>query len=501
MKYIDHAILTIDPSGQILSADRAALAALDCTFEELRGRSIGDLLTDDDRSQFAGQMQILRRDGYLDVLTKVAGKGASPIKVHAIMVKRNEAEYLVLAYNSVFSSRRDHELLQRNKHALALYELGRRITSTFDVSEVLDAVVRNTVWLLECHFAGIALTDKSRSGVSFQAVMGAKSDITCLVEIEAWKNISGHTIFKNFPTDPPVDPDSYPFVKAENLRSLLAVPLVNKGKGLGFLVIGYRKVHRFSEAEIQLAASLADQTALAAENARLYRESVEYSRTMSALSARLTVVQEEERRRITRDLHDGVGQALSGLRLNLDLLSREVPLTSETAQERLTMMKDIIDETMTEIRQISHDLRPPVLDAVGLVAALRMYVDRFAARYGIAVKLIALERMKRIDQQVEATVYRVVQEALSNIVRHSGATKAQIELVRKEHVLFVQITDNGKGFDPVELQEYAEGRNGRGIPGMRERIEGLQGTYEITSAKGKGTTIAVELPIDDRSKK
>jgi signal transduction histidine kinase len=378
--------------------------------------------------------------------------------------------------------------------------LGRRITSTFDVSEVLDAVVRNTVWLLECHFAGIALTDKSRSGVSFQAVMGAKSDVACLVEIDAWKDIAGHTILKNFPVDPPVDPDEYPFVKAENLRSVLAVPLVYKGKSLGFLVIGYRKVHRFSESEIQLAASLADQTALAAENARLYRESVEYSRTMSALSARLTVVQEEERRRITRDLHDGVGQALSGLRLNLELLSKDVPLTSETAQERLAMMKDIIDETMTEIRQLSHDLRPPVLDAVGLVAALRMYVDRFTARYGIAVKINAVERMKRSDQQLEATVYRVVQEALSNIVRHSGATKAQIDLIRKEHVLFLQITDNGKGFDPAELKQCVDGQNGIGIPGMRERIEGLQGTYVITSSKGKGTTIAVELPADDRAK-
>jgi PAS domain S-box-containing protein len=501
MKNADHAIVMTDAEGCIVSADAAALAALDYTLEELQGRKIDDLLVEEDRERFRPQLDQLHQKGFLDVVAKVQGRGTSPLRVHAILIRHHDGGFLVLAYNSAFGSRRDRELLQRNKHAVALYELGRQITSTFDVSEVLDAVVRNTVWLLECHFAGIALTDKSRSGVSFQAVIGARSEVACLVEVEAWKNIPGHTILKNFPVDPPVNPDDYPFVKAENLRSVLAVPLVYKGKGLGFLMVGYRKVHRFSEAEIQLAASLADQTALAAENARLYRESVEYSRTMSALSARLTVVQEEERRRITRDLHDGVGQALSGLRLNLELLSREVPLTSETAQERLAMMKDIIDETAIEIRQLAHDLRPPVLDAIGLVAALRMYTDRFSARYGIAVKLNAQERMKRSDQQIESTVYRVVQEALTNISRHSGATKAQIDLVRKEHLFLLQITDNGRGFDTEELEHYIEGRNGVGISGMRERIEGLQGTYTITSTKGKGTTISVELPVGDRTQK
>jgi len=397
------------------------------------------------------------------------------------------------------------ELRYRNRYTLALYEIGRQMTSSFDVDEVLKLVVKNIAWLLESHFVAVATLDVKSSFVSYREMVGNKSEFFTADMTENNQGIPGRVIasqqafiIDNFPDKPLVDPREFPVMEAENLVSAFGVPITNKERRFGALVVGYRRYHEITEEEIQLTTNLANQTALALENAILYQESVKYSKTMATLTSRLTVIQEEERRRITRDLHDGIGQALTGLRLNLDLLVRQASITDHDAVERVTLMKQVIDETLNTIRQIAFDLRPAILDDLGLASALRIYADRFQERTKIFLVLSCPEDLKRFDPKVEATVYRVIQEALTNIAKHSEAKNARVEIEKSGGRLLLAISDNGKGFDNNSARDPGLWTSGLGLVNMRDRIEGLEGKFTLTSETGKGTSINIEIPLNGR---
>jgi signal transduction histidine kinase len=304
--------------------------------------------------------------------------------------------------------------------------------------------------------------------------------------------ISGNAalIFRDFPNDPKVNAAAFPLITAEGLKSVIGVPLSRKGRVFGVLMCGYREVHGLTEDDVRLVSNLADQAALAIENAQLYQTTLEHSRNLKALSAKLANVQEEERLRVARELHDGVGQALMGIRLNLDLLCNEVPIREGAGLERVKQLKGIIDETANEIRQIASDLRPAVLDDFGFLSALRHYIEGFIRRAGITVSLHAPEKIDRWDSNIEATLYRVVQEALTNVAKHSGADRVEITLATTPQRLVLDIEDNGTAVDT----RNDVGGDGLGILNMRERIAALKGTFTFGLNSNKSARIHIEIP-------
>lgn len=494
-----------DENGKVLDANDKFLLMSGFTLEELKSMHFSDLISPDDRSKLREHYQCLRSEGKSSVSVKFVTKGHFAVHAQLSSDLVAPGKYRTILNDQVGEDRRERELQYRNRYTLALYEIGRQMTSSFDVDEVLKLIVKNSAWLLECHFVGVALLDAESKCVSYRDAIGSKSGIISSRRFDDVQGVPGRVIatnkpfvLNNFPTVPVVNPDEFPVVVAEHLKSVLGVPLTNKGKQLGALVLGYRRYHAFTEEELQLGINLANQAALALENARLYQESVEYSRSMAALTSRLTVIQEEERRRITRELHDSVGQALMGLRLNIDLLTRQARLTDSTALDRAAMMKLVIDETLDTIRQMAFDLRPPILDDFGLVSALRVHVDRFAERTRIDVSLNAPENLKRFDPKAEATLYRVIQEALANVAKHSHATKAQIEIERTGDMLLLTISDNGIGFDNNRTSNNSLWNGGLGIVNMKERIDGLGGSFILTTDRGNGTNIRIEIPLQER---
>jgi signal transduction histidine kinase len=226
----------------------------------------------------------------------------------------------------------------------------------------------------------------------------------------------------------------------------------------------------------------------------LYRATVENARELKALSSRLTVVQEQERSRIARELHDGIGQVLTAIRFNLDVLVREATIENGQALERVRSMQTIIDETLLEIRRMAFELRPAVLDDFGLAAALRLYVDRFSKQTGIAVSLSCPDNVGRWQQQIEATVFRVMQEALTNVVKHSGASTVQLRLHKAAESLELMIEDDGRGLG-TGSRGFSRGAEGLGFVNMRERVAELHGTFNVESPNGSGTRIAVTIPV------
>ena len=222
------------------------------------------------------------------------------------------------------------------------------------------------------------------------------------------------------------------------------------------------------------------------------------NRNLRELSARLMQLQDDERRRIARELHDSVGQTLAALGMNLSLVRNDVERMSNVISA-LNDSESLVREMSTEVRTISHLLHPPLLDEAGLCSAIRWYTDGFAQRSGIRVDLDLPDDFGRLAPEAETAIFRVVQESLTNIHRHSGSPVAKIQLRHPGDEVVVEIADKGKGMSPERLQELtATGTPGVGIRGMKERLRQLGGTLEIESGKS-GTVVTLKLPLDRAS--
>ena len=220
------------------------------------------------------------------------------------------------------------------------------------------------------------------------------------------------------------------------------------------------------------------------------------NQSLSDLTARLLHIQDEERRRIARDLHDSIGQTLAVLGLNLSTVATEI----ERLAKMMSVIKDsqeLVRETSTSIRTMSYLLHPPLLDENGLSSALPWYTKGFAERSNIQVDLEMPRDLPRLSRDSEMAIFRIVQECLTNIHRHSESPAAKIRIAHSGRNLFVIVEDRGKGIAQEKLVELASGgTSGVGVRGMRERIRQLDGTLDISSdGPGKGTVVVVHLPL------
>jgi signal transduction histidine kinase len=220
---------------------------------------------------------------------------------------------------------------------------------------------------------------------------------------------------------------------------------------------------------------------------------------LRALSGHLMQAQDEERRRVARELHDSTGQYLAAIQMNLSALVRDSGRTHEDLRLRLKDTMDLVGRCISEIRTLSYLLHPPLLDEMGLASAISWYVEGFTERSGIVVNLDIPGNLPRFSPDVETAVFRIIQQSLANIHRHSGSKVARINLVLGAERLIVEISDQGLGFTPEILSVFRHTGQlpGVGISGMRERINSLHGTFDIISG-ASGATIAVSIPIPPR---
>ena len=215
------------------------------------------------------------------------------------------------------------------------------------------------------------------------------------------------------------------------------------------------------------------------------------------LSGRLLQLQDEERRRIARELHDSVGQLLAAISMNNVAIKAESDKLSPAAAEALSHNSRIGDEILGQIRTISHLLHPPLLDEAGLASALDWYVNGFSQRSNIDVSLDMPSDLGRLSRELELTIFRVVQESLTNIHRHSGSQTAAIRITREDGRLSLQIRDTGRGMSQKKVMALTGASSGVGLRGMRERLAQVGGDLTLQS-DGNGTLVTAILPLDNR---
>lgn len=217
--------------------------------------------------------------------------------------------------------------------------------------------------------------------------------------------------------------------------------------------------------------------------------------SLRELSSRLQQMRDEERRRIARELHDSVGQLLAALSMNLGILEAQASGLDLAGARALSENTALVQQISSEIRTISHLLHPPLLDAAGLASALSWYVDGFSERSKIQVNLEIPEKFGRLPDEMELAIFRMVQECLTNIHRHSGGTSATIRIHQQDYGVSVEVQDYGKGIPLGRQREISSsGRTGVGFRGMRERLGQLGGTLEIHS-NNSGTLVSASLPL------
>lgn len=222
------------------------------------------------------------------------------------------------------------------------------------------------------------------------------------------------------------------------------------------------------------------------ENAESYR----------ALSARILELQDVERRRIARELHDSVGQYLTGLKLNLGRLGSRYPDSSADSQTLLSETVTLTDHAITEVRTISHLLHPPLLDELGFYSATRWYAEGFAKRSGMQIELKLDDVADRLPKEIELALFRVLQEALTNVHRHAKARTVYIEVTCKDELVTLIVKDDGAGIPRAALERFRGGHaGGIGLAGMRERLAELNGDLEVESG-ALGTTIRATVPTN-----
>jgi signal transduction histidine kinase len=274
-------------------------------------------------------------------------------------------------------------------------------------------------------------------------------------------------------------------------KSLWGVPLKAEGETIGVLLIGFIRPYEWLPTERELMRAIGDRTALAIERARMTDALREREQRIAELSGYLLRAQEEERKRISRELHDETGQALMVIRLYLGMLESSVPARNAKGKIRETV--GVVDRTIEGIRRIIGKLSPLVLQELGLVAAIRKEAKNLAKNTGIKARVLISDEVGRLAPGTEQAIYRVVQEALHNVGKHSQAKSATVQIVRQSQTVHLVVEDDGIG---IQQRTSSRGHS-FGLAGIKERVATLGGVSRVISAKGKGTRIEVTVPAGE----
>jgi signal transduction histidine kinase len=368
----------------------------------------------------------------------------------------------------------------RAREIEALYQADEQLHGSLRLDRVLQALVDVGADILHADMAEIMVWDERREKLVVGAARGfapeslAREWRPSIESLDDRVALTGEPVYiEEAPADPRV---AHHITGPEQIRAMMRVPLVVGEQVFGVFGVSYTRAHTFSPEEKRLLVALGRRAALAIENAQLY-EQAQQAATLA------------ERQRLARELHDSVTQALYGMMLYTEAATRVLP--SGDVDKVATYLHDLRDtagEALREMRLLVFELRPPVLEKEGLVAALQARLDAVESRAGLATEL-DVTSLGILEPEIEQEMYRIAREALNNALKHARASRISVRLRQEDGLVTLDIADDGVGFDPTA----AQGRGGLGLPGMRERVTRLGGTLTIESQPGEGTRVRVEV--------
>jgi signal transduction histidine kinase len=375
----------------------------------------------------------------------------------------------------------EQQVIARTRELSALYDVTAAASASLELETVLERSLDRVLRVMQCHVGAIHLLDPGQKMLHLAASQGFSAE--SLHETDPMPVNGGLVSWAASHAEPLVVPSV-----AESPRALVAIPLATdnasyvgvpmraKGQVLGVLSIVGEAGRQFNQAEVSLLASIADQVGVAVENAQLYRQAEQLATL-------------RERQRLARELHDSVTQSLYSLVLVAEAGRRLAGSGDlERVEQAVQRMGEIGQQALKEMRLLVYQLRPSALQSEGWIRALQQRLDAVERRAGIEAQLV-VEGTPALSDGAEQELYRVVQEALNNALKHAAAALVTVRIYSEGSCVQVEVTDNGQGFDP----QAAYQGGGLGLVTMRERVEKLGGALTIRSAPGQGTIVQVAL--------
>ncbi len=375
------------------------------------------------------------------------------------------------------------ELSRRAEQLRIINEIGRRILAVRHVDELLPYIARVLYETFNCYSVAVWLTDEDTRQLALAASAGGDPEMEGQDlrfsygerSVAAWVAEHGAPLLTN---DVSQEPRYSNVLGQESARSELAVPIRLADETIGVLDIEHTEEGAFDASDVDMLATVADQVALAIENARLWYQ----TRTMAVI---------EERNRLAREIHDTLAQQLTGVVLQLEAAIQQRESRPERAWERVGKALELTKEGLNDVRRSVRNLRPAPLEGRGLERAIRDELQRVESDTGATTELEIPGGLPRMEAFVEDTVYRIVQEALNNVRKHARASQVRVTIEPDGEWIRLRVRDNGIGFDPDDL---TSDRRSYGIKGMRERARLVGGEVEVRGHKGRGTVVSARIP-------
>lgn len=395
----------------------------------------------------------------------------------------------------------------RPDELIALSRVAAAISGLTDLDTILRVGLDIVLDILDRAIGGIMLLDDNTNTLSYRVYHGISDDYAQEMRVRLGEGIAGRVaeraraiMLEDISQSPEA---AHPeLISKEGLKAFVSVPLMSRDRVLGVMNIASHLRHQFTERDIHLLYATGDLLGMAIEQARLYEELRRSRERYRQLARFALMAQEEERRRISRELHDETSQALSGLVLNLQAVIEMVEMAGiqdSRIKETLKKAHTLAVEVGNEVHRLIVNLRPTLLDSLGLVPALRQHAESVLAPLGISLSFHFDELGRTLPKDVETNLFRVAQGAIGNIQQHSKATSATISLTVNGNDLTMTISDNGVGFDVSQIKTVEPSGRGAGLFSMKERVQLMGGKCNVQSQPGKGTTVTVRIPMQWRT--
>jgi signal transduction histidine kinase len=390
------------------------------------------------------------------------------------------------------------QIQQQTERAEALARIAGRLNAKLELDSVLQAVCDETSRALNVPAAGVVVYQEGEEflfhiggpGLDTAAQSHARPPSRYRLEAAATR-LDPITLQIDLAAHPHLIQSQ--LLESADARYLICVDLIREGKTIGRLDLFFNACTPISEEELTLLKGIANGAALAITNARLYTALRQEEKTRSELLHQIIGVQEDERMRISRELHDETSQSLTALLVGLDTINIAAQSDVGRIKGHIRDLKSITEDMLSNIHRLIADLRPSLLDDLGLVAAIEWYGEQRLKPHGLSFSLLEHDLEERLPRPVETTLFRIVQEGLTNILRHASATSVMVRLVQEQDLVTLEICDDGVGFDPQRVETLETGGRGLGLRGMRERAAILGGILELESAPDEGTTVRVRF--------
>jgi signal transduction histidine kinase len=402
------------------------------------------------------------------------------------------------------SERKRIERSEREQRSLAeaLRDISSALSSTLDYEEVLDRILENIARVAAFDTAHILLVENGTARMvrwrGYDRIATGPVDVGPLTfKIEEVHNLR-QMAESGLPL---VIADTREFSgwvdipELRFIRSFAGAPICVRGQVTGFLNITSQNPGFFSSVDAPRLQALADQAAIALENSRLYEQVISGRERMRLLTQQVVSAQEEERHRLSRELHDEAGQSLTALQIGLQLVHDEISPDQAALRREVKESIALAEATMDRMRFLAQNLRPPALDAIGLVPTLKDLSEEYALRSGLSLRFSS-DSIPDLSDEVNVCLYRFLQEALTNVIKHARAKHIVVALHGNDREVTLSVGDDGRGFDPLKTTPSAEKVGGIGLLGMQERLELIGGKLELKSALGSGTTLVARVPND-----